>query len=1179
MCGIYGILSAGSNELDNSIGPVDVDSFVSDCFELLRILPGDSALVEPSTLELLEKVCQSSYTFVERRGFLLALCDQGIQHRLEETLRATTEWIDRLEAHASKGRFRDQQEVESVNALITAGRDLSWRLEFDILGNLQPVRELLGGDSASGFPLEVWSHGWGLNLVLNNVNRLEVRGRDSAGVAVYVHFPSSEKLESFLSEWSEPNDADALSYRSSLAMSSQGAIVRPVTSNRTLLFVFKVANEIGEIGDNVKTLRQAIARDSIFQRALRQPGLDVQVLAHTRWASNGMVSVANCHPVDGALFEDENSETALHDGALTAVLNGDIDNYQELFQKYVTDRGFNIDAEITTDAKIIPVVVGHYYRETGDLASAFQRAFDEFEGSMAIGVMAADHPGHFLFGQKGSGQGLYIGRARNSTAIASEMYGVVELTQTYVKANGEHVEGGEIFAIDRSGDGIDVRLIEGTNRAEIAKDRVQQAEITTRDINRGEFPRFLLKEITESVETVRTTIQGKFEVRNDGEVVFALGSEVLDPRRLEEFRAGKIRNIYCIGQGTAAIAADGIAALLRHSLERSVHPIVVTSAKATEFSAHQLTRDMSDSLVLAVSQSGTTTDTNRTVDLARERGAWIIGVVNRRNSDLVYKSHGVLYTSNGRDVEMSVASTKAFYAQNVAGQILALALGQAIGSVSQDQLQHEVKALGELPSAMEETLDLGDQIAEIARRFAGQRAYWAVVGSGTGKIAADEIRIKLSELCYKSMASDYIEDKKHIDLSSEPLVLVCASNIPARMVSDVVKEVAIFKAHQSIPIVIADAGEHRFTPYAAGLVQTPVFKSSLSYLLSTMVGHLFGYHAASTFDELAGRLRRIRTSLVQELQAVGPDGPGCPLSNMSEISDDVLEHIREFHDLLLDGGMNSCLSPAVAVKISALFRMALGRSPLDSYSAQFGAVNTPTGFLDTLLHTLSEAINELARPIDAIKHQAKTITVGISRSGERAAVEGPLFSALGQMGLELDEIPDHHRVFLSAFEPLVSQVAGATVYRLENLDAVGRPRSETTIRAEGKMGCAAKIHSRCEDKIPLSGTKWGVAKSRDIYLGYGQTDGRRLLILPLLGEQTDGHLVLFHLELQRRKDPEERMRALTAHPTLLERLRIAVTEREMEWDLMLLGHVENDTLFFEDPEKVAEEASSQKIGG
>src|SRR5581483_11061253 len=89
--------------------------------------------------------------------------------------------------------------------------------------------------------------------------------------------------------------------------------------------------------------------------------------------------------------------------------------------------------------------------------------------------------------------------------------------------------------------------------------------------------------------------------------------------------------------------------------------------------------DMHDTLVVAISQSGTTTDTNSTVDLVSSRGACVIAIVNRRNSDLTDKADGVLYTSDGRDVEMSVASTKALYAQIAAGYLLAAHLAQIVG--------------------------------------------------------------------------------------------------------------------------------------------------------------------------------------------------------------------------------------------------------------------------------------------------------------------------------------------------------------------------------------------------------------------------------------------------------------------------------------------------------------------
>ena len=127
--------------------------------------------------------------------------------------------------------------------------------------------------------------------------------------------------------------------------------------------------------------------------------------------------------------------------------------------------------------------------------------------------------------------------------------------------------------------------------------------------------------------------------------------------------------------------------------------IDVDPITATELSGFHLRPSMADTLIIAVSQSGTTTDTNRTVDLARSRGAAVIGIVNRRQSDLTDKADGILYTSDGRDVEMSVASTKAFYAQVAAGALLACAITEAIGCGS-DQERHALLAgLRDLPGA------------------------------------------------------------------------------------------------------------------------------------------------------------------------------------------------------------------------------------------------------------------------------------------------------------------------------------------------------------------------------------------------------------------------------------------------------------------------------------------------
>ena len=230
---------------------------------------------------------------------------------------------------------------------------------------------------------------------------------------------------------------------------------------------------------------------------------------------------------------------------------------------------------------------------------------------------------------------------------------------------------------------------------------------------------------------------------------------------------------------------------------------------------------MADALVVAISQSGTTTDTNRTVDMVKARGAHTLAIVNRRDSDITFKVDGVLYTSSGRDIEMSVASTKAFYSQIVAGALLGLKVAGIKGRRSIEFLSDQIAELLRIPDHMRSVLAMGNQIQASARRLAATKTYWAAVGSGPNKSSADEIRIKLSELCYKTISSDFVEDKKHIDLSSEPLIIVCAAGSKGTVIGDIIKDTAIFKAHKAAPVVIADEGEERFRPYADDVFHVP----------------------------------------------------------------------------------------------------------------------------------------------------------------------------------------------------------------------------------------------------------------------------------------------------------------------------------------------------------------------
>ncbi|HEU4840739.1 MAG TPA: SIS domain-containing protein, partial [Ilumatobacteraceae bacterium] len=733
---------------------------------------------------------------------VLALADRA------ELVTAIVARLDQLDAYAADvdaalAAAPDADAVEAAGASAIALRDALWAVRRDRLRTAAAVAELAGRDAG---PAALGGY-LSIQQALSAIDRMEVRGRDSAGIHVFV--------------WDHGLAADDPAVGAALAARGHDPLFQSGSvrlAGPSLSIVHKAAAEIGELGDNTRVMRAAVAADDLLRLALRSPRARVAVLGHTRWASVGIISQPNAHPV--------NSEEAEQPGGppppyLVAALNGDVDNHADL----KVAEGLRFAGPITTDAKVIPALAARHVASGVDSVEAFRRTVASFEGSVAIGAAAADEPGQLLLALHGSGQGVYIGLAEDRFVVASEPYGVVEETTRYVRLDGEH--GGQIAVLDTAGAGT----IEGIRRfgydgtaQPVDEADVSTAEVTTRDIDRGDAPHFLLKEITESPDSFARTLRGK--LTDDGGLLRAtVGGRALPPAVAARLADGSIRRVRVIGQGTAAIAGQSMAAVLD---ELAGGVLDVDAVTATELSGFGLRLDMADTLVVAISQSGTTTDTNRTVDLLRARGAAVLAIVNRRSSDLTDKADGVLYTSDGRDIEMSVASTKAFYAQVAAGALLACAITEAAGFGSDRRRSDLLRSLRELPEAMERVQLKREEIADAAHRLAPSKRYWAVVGNGPNRVAAEEVRIKLSELCYKSIALDITEDKKHVDLSSEPLILVCAAGLTGANADDVAKEVAIYRAHKAAPVVIATEGGARF-PAALDVLEVPPAHPTLAF--------------------------------------------------------------------------------------------------------------------------------------------------------------------------------------------------------------------------------------------------------------------------------------------------------------------------------------------------------------
>lgn len=1128
MCGIIAVLRRPSSR--------EVPELL-ELFGLLESVSNSFSLNDPAMLE--KQV--DSLDFVNSQlkgspGFLALYNNESLVSAIEKSLDQLFDFFQNPEMQLSAS----SDDVEVLNVLSSKVRDLAWSIKNDRIGSYRKVSALTSKKfipSQQGFSILL-----SLEQALSGLDRLEVRGRDSAGLQVLVWDHDLDDVEI-------PRDRlNDMLFRS-------GSIRK--SSNGSLLFVYKTASEIGDLGDNTSSLRESMLSDDLLAKALSGENVKANIVGHTRWASVGLISESNAHPVESSIGDQE---------SITTVQNGDIDNYADLIASFE----LKIPNGITTDARVGPELWQKNKISGISTEKAFMSAVRNFEGSVAIAGVDVSQPENIFLSVKGSGQALYVGLTEDAYLVASEPYGLVEITNRYLKVDGEELisksgEKGQVIRLDMNLAGTLEGLVRKTfasDTSKVCEKDLSQTEISTRDIDRGSYKHYLLKEIEESPSSVRSTLRGRLVKKENGEFDVRIGIETLSDQLKLDLKSGKIRKIFVIGQGTAAVAAKAVEIAI--STQLTGIAISVKAKPATELSAFDLVSDMSDTLVVAISQSGTTTDTNRTVQLVRDRGAKVIAIVNRRNSDLADRADGVLYTSDGRDIEMSVASTKAFYSQVVAGHLLAFAMSEVVSANENAGKEEILEALNSLPEAMEELLGIRGHISKLANQFAPPRRHWAIVGSGGNVIAAEEIRIKLSELCYKSIASDVIEDKKHIDLSSEPMILVCANGITGSTVDDIAKEVAIFRAHKAAPIVITDSEPNKF-PDALDVIPIPPTHPDLAFILATMAGHLFGYEAACSIDSQAQPLR-VAHAVIENLTN------DRLTANIVTPNDEVFDYLREdirkvsnfFFDELRNGRLNGHLEASTSVRLASLLRYSLGEIPLDLYQIEFGRVGTPSLVIDELAKALVLAIEELTRPVDAIKHQAKTVTVGISRSDENL-LNISLVKRVLETGTSRDCISYETLKLLVSLDLAIDEVIGHTRYRISGLDG-----DKPTLTILDRAGVSVGIQSRVERDLELRGTKHWVAINKKVLLTKGLRDERTILLIPEVKDGETTGINLLHISLHENLGIQEIRTVLNGYYNRYGAIQDAVRETEPSFRDDFLAEQSVEQLLIDSVDSVAE---------
>ena len=319
----------------------------------------------------------------------------------------------------------------------------------------------------------------------------------------------------------------------------------------------------------------------------------------------------------------------------------------------------------------------------------------------------------------------------------------------------------------------------------------------------------------------------------------------------------------------------------------------------------------------------------------------------------------------------------------------------------------------------------------------------------------------------------------------------------------------------------------------------------LAFVLSAMAGHLFGYEAALAIDAQARPLREARAALEAAVSSAR-DAEAA----LDDLSGELQPLAARFLEDLRARSYDGSLEASTASRLASLLRYATRIMPLDVYQLDYGKVGTPSVLLDDLADALTRGIEELTRPIDAIKHQAKTVTVGISRS-EDALLGTALVRQLLKAGAGKDRLSYRSLRTLAALDPAVAEVTGYTRYRIEGSPADG----PATIAVLDKGGLAAAVASRVEADPRLRGTKHRVAIEQQVTVARGRRDGRTFILVPETKDNQTTELTLLHVDFHDRLAPEVMAGVMQGYRGRYGILRDAVTETEPAFHEDLLGEI------------------------
>lgn len=532
-------------------------------------------------------------------------------------------------------------------------------------------------------------------------------------------------------------------------------------------------------------------------------------IAHTRWATHGEPSVKNAHP------------HVSMDGNIAVVHNGIIENYQVLKQQLV-DRGYMFNS--TTDTEVLCQLIDYYYNNNGsNLLSAVCSALNDVIGAYAIVVTEKKNPHHLVAARQSSPLVVGVGKDKKEFFIASDATPIVEHTDKVV-----YLDDGQIADISINNG---LHIVNHSNKQ--CQFDIKTVDMDISKLSKGGFDHFMLKEIYEQPNCLRDAMSGRLianaEHPENNRIVLSALRDYRD-------RLVNARNIIILGCGTSWHAG-----LIGKQLIESMCRKRVNVEYASEFRYNNPVVDKDD-VVIAISQSGETADTLAAIQLAKQHGALIFGIVNAVGSSIARETDTGIYLHVGP--EIGVASTKAFTGQVAMLTLFALALGHETGTLSDSEYHKIIGELALIPTKMEKELEVTEKIANLAKMFTYAHNF-LYLGRGFNYPVALEGALKLKEISYIHAEGYPAAEMKHGPIAlvdqDMPIVFIATHH---KLYEKIISNMQEVKSRKGRILAIVTEGDEHVREIADNVIEIPKTENCLVPLLSVVPLQILAYYVA-----------------------------------------------------------------------------------------------------------------------------------------------------------------------------------------------------------------------------------------------------------------------------------------------------------------------------------------------